>query len=241
MILHVKQSQSLVLVCLLLCLGVSASDKTTSPKTVRWAEGLQGCSFSASRDGKYHYQLNSDDLDVTLSVDAQELQLTGRRLGHFLGVFVEARYKGVGNMVFGPDTATIEYVNHYRVTKEAFDPETFAQWLESGAEDVSDEMGRQIEKHPDRAEKREPVARAYQKDVAELLEFVNTRTMKSATLSPAAPSNAGWMLFSTKNRWIGKWKKREELVFRIQLADRILEFPFTLPPKEAAVTLKERD
>lgn len=240
MILHVKQSQNILFVCFLLCFCVGASDKTTTLKVVRWSKASDGCSVSTSRDGKYHYQLSSDDLDVTVSADAQELQLTGRRLGHFLSIFVEARYKGAGTMVFGPDTATIQYLDHYRATKQAFDPETFAQWLESGAEDVSDEMGRQIEKHPERAEKREPVARAYQKDVAELLEFVNTRTMKSATLSPAAPSNSGWMLFSTKDRWIGKWKKHEELVFRIQLADRILEFPFTLPPKEA-VTLKERD
>lgn len=241
MILHVKRNHSVFLICLLACAGAIASDKTDSVKTVRWAQGLQGCSFSSSRDGKNHYRLDSADLDVTLTVDGQELQLTRRRLGHFLSVYVDARYKGAGTMVFGPDTATIEYVNHYRTTKQAFDPETFAQWLESGAEDVSDEMGRQIEKHPERAEKREPLARAYQKDVAELLEFVNTRAMKMVTLSPAAPSNSGWMLFSTKNRWIGKWKKREELVFRIQLADRILEFPFMLPPKEAAVTLKERD
>lgn len=230
-----------ILVCLLVWQCDASEKSKPLSNTVRWTEGGRGCSFSSTRDGKYHYRLNSDDLDVTLSIDAQELQLTKRRLGHFLSIFVEARYKGTGSLLFGPETATLEYVNHYKATKEAFDPDTFAERLETGAENVSDETGRQIEKHPERAEEREPVARAYQKDVADLLEFVNTKSMRAATLSPTAPINSGWMLFSTKDRWIGKWKKREELVFRIQLADRTLEFPFTMPPKSGEVTLKERE
>jgi hypothetical protein len=143
--------------------------------------------------------------------------------------------------LFDPGTVWLEYVSHYHVMKGSLDPEGFAERIESGAEEVSDETGRQVEKHPEHKEKRETLARAYQKDVAELLEFVNTQTMKPATLSPTFPRVSGWVLFGTNNRWIGKWKKHEELTLRISLADRVLEFPFTLPPKDADVVLKQRD
>lgn len=214
---------------------------SSSLPVVRWKEGVSGCTFDRGADGKFRYGLRTQDLSVILSVDAQELQLTRRRLTHFLGVYVDAYYEGSGTLLFDPGTAWLEYASHHHVMKGSLDPEGFAERIESGAEEVSDETGRQVEKHPEHREKRETLARAYQKDVAELLEFVNTQTMKRATLSPAFPRVSGWVLFGTNNRWIGKWKKREELILRIPLADRVLEFAFTLPPKDADVVLKQRD
>ena len=219
----------------------SARSKPPDANAVRWAEGAPGSTFSRGADGKYSYGLHSKDLSVTLTVDAQELQLTRRRLTHFLGVFLDVRYEGSGTLVFDPNTATLEYSSHYRVTKASLDPEGFAERIESGGEEVSDETGRHVEKHPEKKEQSEALARAYQKDVAELLEFVNTQSLKSTTLSTTAPRASGWVLFGTNNRWIGKWKKREDLIFRITLTDRVLEFPFSLPPKSSDVTLKERD
>src|SRR4029453_1885901 len=108
--------------------------------------------------------------------------------------------------------------SHYTVIKASLDPEDFSERIESGGELVSEETGRHSEKHPEDKEQREKVARAYQKDVAELLEFVNTQAMKSVTLSPTAPHSSGWVLFGTHNRWIGKWKKKEDLIFRITLS-----------------------
>lgn len=208
---------------------------------VRWKEGSSGCTFARGNDGKYSYGLRTQDLYVILSVDAQELQLTRRRLTHFLGVFLDVDYQGSGTLLFDPGTATLEYASHYHVMKESLDPVEFAERIEAGGEAVSDETARQVEKHPERKEKREAVTRAYQKDVAELLEFVNTQAMKPTTLTRKAPRASGWVLFGTNNRWIGKWKKREDLILRIALADRVLEFPFTLPPKEGEVRLKQRD
>jgi hypothetical protein len=241
--MHVFRNRLWLLAWMALCVGAAfALEKPSTPlPVVRWKESSAGCTLTRGSDGKYQYKLETQDLDVTLSVDAQELQITRRRLTHFLGIFLDAHYKGASTLVFDPGTATLEYASHYHVMKASLDPEGFAQRIESGGEEVSDETSRQIEKHPEKKEHRESVARAYQKDVAELLEFVNNQTMKSMTLGQTAPHVSGWVLFGTNNRWIGKWKKREELIFRMPLSDRTLEFPFTLPPTEGEVQLKKRE
>lgn len=219
---------------------VSGQKAVSSPPPVRWKSGNACCTLTRAADEKSNYGLRTSDLSVTVAVDPQELQLTRRRITHFLGVYVEARYEGTGSLVFDPGTATIEYASHYHVLKGSLDPDKFVERIETGAEEVSDEAGRQLEKHPEKGEKKEVVARAYQKDSAELVEFVNTKTMRSTTLSAGTPQVSGWILFGTDSRWIGKWKKREELIVRIPLSDRTLEFPFTLPP-EGDVSLKHRD
>ena len=222
-------------------MAFAQTEPSKSLPVVRWKENAPGCTSSRASDGKFLYRIETKDLDVTLSVDGQELQLTRRRLTHFLGVHLQARYKGMGKLVFDPGTATLEYASHYHVMKASFDPEGFAQRIEGGGEEVSDEISRQIGKHPEKKEHRETVARAYQKDVAELLEFVNNQTMKSTILSTTAPIVAGWVLFGTNDRWIGRWKKHEELIFRMPLTDRTLEFPFSLPPAAGEVQLKQRE
>jgi len=232
-----------LLACMFLGTGAAFAQKESSKSlpVVRWKGNAPGCTTARTSDGKFLYRLETNDLDVTLSVDGQELQLTRRRLTHFLGVHLQARYKGTGTLVFDPGTATLEYASHYHVMKASLDPEGFAQRIENGGEEVSDEVSRQIEKHPEKKEHRETVARAYQKDVAELLEFVNNQMMKSSTLSATTPEVAGWVLFGTNDRWIGRWKKHEELIFRMPLADRTLEFPFSLPPTAGEVQLKRRE
>ena len=163
-----RRSNTLLLFSALVLASLSlARSKPPDANAVRWAEGAPGSTFSRGADGKYSYGLRSKDLIVTLTVDAQELQLTRRRLTHFLGVFLDVRYEGAGTLVFDPNTATLEYSSHYRVMKASLDPEGFAERIESGGEEVSDETGRHVEKHPESKEQSEALARAYQKDVAE--------------------------------------------------------------------------
>ena len=102
-----RRSNTLLLFSALVLASLSlARSKPPDANAVRWAEGAPGSTFSRGADGKYSYGLRSKDLIVTLTVDAQELQLTRRRLTHFLGVFLDVRYEGAGTLVFDPNTAT---------------------------------------------------------------------------------------------------------------------------------------
>src|SRR4030095_2886738 len=98
----------------------------------RWKENAPGCTARRGADGKYNYGIRTKDLRVSLAVDSQELQLTRRRLGHFLGVFLDVQYEGSGTLIFDPGTATIEYASHYHVIKASLDPEDFSERIESG-------------------------------------------------------------------------------------------------------------
>jgi hypothetical protein len=46
--------------------------------------------------------------------------------------------------------------------------------------------------------------------------------------------------FSASSKWIGGWKKQEEFILRIPVANRIIEFPFALPPSEGDLLLRRR-
>jgi hypothetical protein len=48
------------------------------------------------------------------------------------------------------------------------------------------------------------------------------------------------VLFSTSSKWIGGWKKPEELILRVPLDGKIFEFPFKLPVKTGEVILRRR-
>jgi hypothetical protein len=73
---------------------------------------------------------------------------------------------------------------------------------------------------------------ARQKDAAEMIEFLKTRSLRATTLDNGHPEASGWVLFSTKSKWIDGLQKQEELVLRIPFGNRIVEFPFSLPPSE---------
>jgi hypothetical protein len=83
--------------------------------------------------------------------------------------------------------------------------------------------------------------RAFQKDAAQLLDFVSKNSLRAARLSPANPETNGWVLFSTHSKWISGWKKQEEFILRVPLAGKIFEFPFRLPPKEGELILRRRE
>jgi hypothetical protein len=80
----------------------------------------------------------------------------------------------------------------------------------------------------------------HQKDAAEMIEFLRTRTLRSVTLNSSHPDASGWVLFSTKSKWIEDLQKQEEFVLRVPFQDRIVEFPFSLPPSEGDLILRHR-
>lgn len=219
--------------------AAAAKDKT-KPPTLRWAEGQPGCTFSRDNDGKYRYALWTDDYGIILAVDSQELQLLHKRVEPFFSLHLTVRYRGKGELAVAPGAATLEFVKHFKLVQPALDSEDFAHQVQSDADEIEHQTQREIEKHPERKEEREKYVEAYQKEAAEFLDFLSTRTLPSVQLDNAHTEAAGWILFSAKNKWIGGWKKPEEFVFRIPIGNRVVEFPFTLPPQQGDLILRQR-
>jgi hypothetical protein len=48
------------------------------------------------------------------------------------------------------------------------------------------------------------------------------------------------VLFSTKSKWTDDLQKQEEFVLRAPFENRIVEFPFSLPPSEGDLILRRR-
>jgi hypothetical protein len=227
----------------LLCSGAIAfaGKDRPNPPTVRWDEASPGCTFSHSADGKYHYGLWSGDAGVTLSVDAQEIEKIRRRHEPFFGVLLTVRFRGQGALELDGESATLEFVKHFKVIQPALDPEAFSEKVQNDADEFDHQIAREIEKHPEEKEKKEAYVRAFQKDAAELLEFVSKNSLGSVRLGPANSEVNGWILFSASSKWIGNWKKQEEFVLRVPIEGRIFEFPFKLPPKEGELLLRKRE
>ena len=215
-------------------------DKPKIP-AVRWDEEHPGCTLSLGDDGRFHYGLWSDDVDLTLSVDSQELEKVHRRHESFFAVLLDVHYRGPGALEFGTEAISLEFVKHFRVVQTPLDPEAFAQRVQDDADTVDHEAAREDQKHPERKEEKEAYVRAFQKDSAELLEFVSKNSLRPARLGPGNPETSGWLLFSTKSKWVGGWKKQEEFILRVPVEGKIFEFPFKLPPKPGEVLLRKRE
>jgi hypothetical protein len=69
---------------------------------------------------------------------------------------------------------------------------------------------------------------------------VGKNSLRATQLDASNPETSGWVLFSTKSKWIGDWKKQESLILRVPLNGKVYEFPFTLPPKAGQATLRKR-
>jgi hypothetical protein len=218
------------------------SDKSkTGISAVRWAEGNPGCTFSRTDDGRYHYGMWSGDVGVTLSVDAQELEKVHRRREPFFSARLEVRYRGQGTLDLETEHISLEFVKHFQVVQPALDPDGFVQKMQNDTDALDHETAREVEKHPEKKEEKEAFVRAFQKDAAELLEFVSKNSLRPGRLSPSNAEIGGWIFFSTSSKWIGGWKKQEEFILRLPLDGKVFEFPFKLPPKPGEVMLRKRD
>jgi hypothetical protein len=222
------------------CLSAQASTKESKLPTVRWAEGGKGCTFEPGEDGKYRYGLWTDDLGFTLAVDSQELQKTRRRLEPVVGLLLTFHYRGNANLYLKTNTITLEFVDHEHVVHGALDPETLSARLQAGADDLEDQAQKESRKHPDKFQEKEKLLQAYQKQVAEMLEFLSTRSLRPLTFDSETRDTNGWLFFSSKGKWIGNWKKQESFVLRIPMENYVLEIPFSLPPQEGELLLRKR-
>ena len=206
----------------------------------RWDEQTPGCTFSQGPDGKLRYGMSLADVAIVLAVDAQELEKVHRRHEPFFAVLLEVHNRGQQTLEVKPGKITLEFVQHFQVEQPALDPDGFSEKIQNDADAVNDEAARQVKKNPESKAEKESFVRAYLKDSAELQEFVGKNSLRATELDAANPTTSGWVLFSTKSKWIGGWKKQETMILRVPLNGKIYEFPFTLPPKAGEVILRKR-
>jgi hypothetical protein len=221
--------------------GAALTAKTPATPVVRWDEGSPGCTFSRSADGRYQYGMWSDNAGVILAVDSQELEKVRRRHELFFSVALTVRYRGASALDVNPGTITLEFVKHFKVVQTSLDPDGFSQKVQNDADEFDHQIAREVQKHPEEKETKQATMRSFQKDAAELLEFLSKNTLKTAHLDSGNREAVGWVLFSTESKWISGWKKQEEFVLRVPLDGKVFEFPFKLPPKQGELLLRQRE
>lgn len=214
--------------------------KKPQPLVERWTAGSPCCTFARSNDGKYRYRVATPDYEVTLAVDSQELTLMRRRVEPFFSVLIDVHYHGATALPVNPSAASLEFVKHHKVVQTALDPDSFALRTQDDADQLEFETEREIKKHPDKKDEREHYVQAYQKEVATFLEFLSRSCLPAVQLDSANQQVSGWLLFSTRSKWLGSWKTPEQFLLRLPMGDRVLEFPFSLPPEQGDLILRKR-
>ena len=217
-----------------------SSDKAPTLSTSRWEEGQPGCTFSRDDDGKYRYGFWTDDFGVVLAVDSQELEKVRRRAEPLFALLLTIRYRGQDSLDVAPGKIALEFVKHYHDVHSALDPDNLASKQQHDTGALAEEIEREIRKHPEKTAEKEAQMAAAQKDSGEMIEFLKTRTLRPATLDAGHPEATGWVLFHTNSKWIDGLKKQEEFVLRVTIENRVVEFPFSLPPSEGDLILRSR-
>jgi hypothetical protein len=237
----VRLSFNLILTLSLSSAAAFAADKSAVP-TLRWVEGAPNCTVRSGDDGHTYYGIAAPTFDITLSVDRQELEKSPHRAIPMLGVLLTIHYRGSGQLEVQQNRFTLEYVKHFQVVQSSLDPGGMLQRLQENATDLTDEVERhQVAKHPDQKENRETELQARLKDYTEMMDFVSTRALRPGVLDESNSSVSGWVFFSTRNKWIGPWRRPEQFVLRMPVDNVIVEFPFDLPPKQGKVELRRRE
>ena len=215
-------------------------DKTSSATVLRWEEGRPGCTFSRDDDGKYRYGFWTADFGIILAVDSQELEKVRRRAQPILALHLTLRYRGKDSLAVAPGNITLEFVKHYHDVHSTLDPGNLADREQGDADALAGETQREISKHPAKKVGKEAMLEARQKDAADMIEFLTTRTLRAGKLDSDHPEATGWVLFSIKSKWIGELQKEEEFLLRVPFGNQVVEFPFSLPPSEGDLILRRR-
>jgi hypothetical protein len=120
------------------------------------------------------------------------------------------------------------------------DPDTFSARIQSDTEELQHQSERELKNHPERKEAVEKRLQEHTKIVSEWQEYLSAKTLRNATLDTGQPEISGLVLFNTRTKWKGDWKKAENLVLRVPLQNFVLEFPFRLPPNDEGPELRQR-
>jgi len=214
--------------------------KTQTASSLRWEEGRPGCTFSRDDDGKYRYGFWTADVGIVAAVDSQEVEKTRRRAQPIFALLLTIRYRGKDSLEVVPDKITLEFVKHYHDVHSALDPDNLASKEEHDVDALGEDAEREIRKHPEKKDEQEAVIAERKKDAAEMIEFLKTRSLRAVSLDPGHPEASGWVLFSTKSKWIEGLQKQEEFVLRVPVGNGVVEFPFSLPLSEGDLILRRR-
>jgi hypothetical protein len=226
--------------CFALSASLNAANKQSVP-TLRWAESTANCTLRDGDDGRTYYGLSSGDFEITLAVDRQELEKISHRASPTISVFFTFHYKGSDKFEVLQNKMYLEFTKHFQVVKGSLDPDEMVQHLQENVDDLTDEVERHdVKKHPELKGQKESELQERLKDYTEMMDFISTRALKPVTLDASNASASGWVFFSIKDKWIGPWRKPEELVLRFPVENLMVEFPFTLPPKGAKVEFRKR-
>jgi hypothetical protein len=228
-----------ILSCAILSPTLSHAKKKQLP-TVRWTADAPGCTFERTDDGHYRWIMTGNDLNVALVVDSQELTKSRGRFYHLLGAYVSVYYTGQGKFEF-PADVRVDFVRHHDVLEAYEDPAELSNKLQNDIDTEVFETERQIKRNPKITEEKTARLREYEKVAAEFIEFLSTQALDPNTvmLNPGNPEAHGWVFFSTRNKWIGPWKEREDFIFSVWMKDKIWQFPISLPPTEGDLILRK--
>jgi hypothetical protein len=215
-----------------LTVGVTAQQQSSA----RWAEGQPGCAFRATGDGVYRYALATDDFAITLAVDSQELDKARQGIEPVLGLFLSIRFLNQNPARFTPATVTLEFAKHFHEKESPLDTERLSTQLAADREAVASRAAAKIRKRPAQKNDIETDLKDQQRNIDRMIEFLHGQMLRSPM--PQDHEIAGWLLFSTRTRWVGQLNKQEEFVLRIPLGTVVAEFPFTLPPSQSDIELR---
>lgn len=230
--------------CVILCGAILSPTQSHASKkelpTVRWTAGAPGCTFEHSDDGHYRWIMTGPDVTVAVVMDSQELEKSRHRFYHLLGAYVSVTYTGQDRFEY-PADVRVDFIRHHDVHESYEDPAELSNRLQNDIDTKVFETERQIKKNPKITEEKTALLREYEKVAAEFIEFLSTQGLVPTTvmLNPGNPEVHGWVFFSTKNKWIGPWKEREDFVFGVWMKDKIWQFPISLPPAQGDLILRK--
>jgi hypothetical protein len=225
---------------ILLTLALGHAGGRSQSNLLRWEEGKSGCTFSTDDDGKYRYGFWNDQFGIVMAIDADEVRKTSLRIEPLFAIFLSVRYRGEDTLPVDPAQDTLEFVKHYHAVQKAIDPDELTAKLQQNSDAQAQETERQVSKHPEKKEEKESALRVYENNVKQTQEFLKSHSLRPAHLSPAEAEVSGWILFSAKSKWIDDWKKQEQFVLRVPVANQLVEFPFALPPSQGDLLLRRR-
>jgi hypothetical protein len=137
-----------------------------------------------------------------------------------------------------PASITLEFAKHFHQREGPLDPQRLSAQLAADRQSATARSAANVRKHPERANEIDAGLKDQQRDIDQMIDFLHARMLQPSPMQ--SDEIAGWLLFSTKARWIGPLNQQEEFVLRIPLANAIVEFPFTLPPSQGDVELRTR-
>src|SRR5208283_227350 len=132
---------------------------------------------------------------------SQELEKARRRAQPILGLQLDVRYRGKDSLDLAPGKVTLEFAKHSHDVHTALDPDNLANKEQTYADTLAEQTEREVGKHPEKKQEKEAMLTARQKDAADMIEFLKTRSLRAITLDNGHPETSGWVLFSAKSKW----------------------------------------